>query len=76
MITKSKDIISKICQEPVNNRSTKLVDYRTVINYISRPFQEAIRIKYIKENSFNHVNTCKNTQKVKYIKKQRFAKKN
>lgn len=73
---KLNDITVEMCQEAVNDWAKKLVDYRTIINYASKPFEEAIRFKYIKDNPFNYVNIPKKTQHVKKVEQQRLAKKN
>ena len=58
---KLKDITAEICQGDINDWATKLVDYRTIINYADKSFQKAIRFKYIKDNPFGYVMCLKNT---------------
>jgi integrase len=73
---KLNDITPEMCQDAINDWATKLVDYRTTINYAAKPFDEAIRFKYIKDNPFNYINVPKKTQHVKKVEQQRLAKKN
>lgn len=73
---KIKDITPEMCQNAVNTWVKTLVDYKTTVNYASKPFKEAVRYDYIKANPFDKVDIPKKTQHVKQIEQQRLSRKN